>query len=398
VNRTVSILCSNLKGNLGDFAIAEAIAASASRYLGACDVHLFYHANKEVDQVRLKVLLEESDFSFKSIRAAPYFRRPSWLRTFCRLGLSDGHYSKQHNLQIPKVARRIQQEEDFFETVSGSDLILFAGGAQWGRGDLNLNMFAQLQAVAVRSCPVRAFPFSISQATIDCNGSDALSSLFAPLSRPVLVRDGISNDCLHAVGVGAELVSDGVFSLSGTFQSKWKGVEAAGGQSGKVYVSLTQSGDTGVASVLALLKSLEESSLTPVLFSSCEVEDRPFYERIQKLCSVEALYPASWKQAVEAISSCRFVITNRLHCLIFSALSGTPVVPVTNRSKSRAYVKDADLPYSLENVGPIKSSVIEGYTENLAVISGKQIVYAKACTEILNRRLPALFELGTTKP
>lgn|GEM_PF-3344276 len=396
MNRTVSILCSNLKGNLGDFAIAEAIATAARRYLGECDICLFYHANKAVDQLRLGTLLEESDSTFKSIQAAPYFRRPSWLRAFCRFRPSASYYSKRHNQEVRKVARKVQSEQTFFDTVSGSDLILFAGGAQWGRGDLNLNMFGQLHAIAGQACPIRAFPFSVSQATIDCNGSAGLLSLFAPLGRPVLVRDGISLNCLQSVGVNAEMVSDCVFSLAGTFRAKWSAADAESGQSVKVYISLTQSGNADAGSVVALLKSLENASLTPVLFSSCEVEDRHFYESIQKLLPVETVYPRSWKQAVVALSRCRFVITNRLHCLIFSALSGTPVVPVTNRSKSKAYVKDADLPCSLKSVGTLEDSVIEELNQNLNIISEKQIAYARACSEILNDRLPELFELNSS--
>ncbi|MGJ8653983.1 MAG: polysaccharide pyruvyl transferase family protein [Opitutaceae bacterium] len=395
MKHTISILCSNLKGNLGDFAIAEAIALAAQRYLGECRIQLYYHANKAVDQTRLQVLLDESDAKFDLIQPAPYFRRPRLLRIFCRLGLSNRAYSKWHNLAVARVAKKYRKCDSFYTAVSQSDLVLFAGGAQWGRGDLNLNMFAQLHAIAGTNCPVRAFPFSLSNATVKCNGAAGLNALFQPLSQPIFVRDGISHSCLQKAAVEAELVSDCVFSLSAYFDSKWDSESSDSGQSAKVFISLTQSGDVDAPSVVALVQSLKSASLEPALFSTCEVEDRPFYEQIQRLTDVKVIYPLSWKQAVKELSCCRFVITNRLHCTIFSALSGTPVVPVTNRSKSKAYVKDADLPCSLDEVGGIDSAQIDLFNESLVTISNRQVAYAKACGEIMEQRLPELFVVNS---
>ena len=391
MSRIVSILCANLKGNLGDFAIAEAIAINADRILGSCKIQLYYHANKAVDEARMKVMLEETTANFDSIQAAPYFRRPSWLRTLCRMGIAKAYYTKRHNQAVSKVARQIQVDRAFIDRVADSDLIIFAGGAQWGRGDLNLNMFAQLQAVSGGKCPVRAFPFSMSNATVSCNGKAGLQALMSQLDAPIFVRDGISHRCLRSIGVDTDLVSDCVFSLSGAFDSKWENDSPEAGESRRVYLSLTQSGDTDAQSVAALVRSLKEASLIPVLFSTCEIEDRSFYESVQACVSVDAIYPLSWKQAVGKLSTCRFVITNRLHCLIFSALSGTPVVPVTNRAKSKAYVKDADLPYSLEGVNSIEATLLEAINQNLKVISQRQIAYATACGDIMNKRLPELF-------
>lgn len=399
MKHTISILCSNLKGNLGDFAIAEAIALAAQRYLGECRIQLYYHANKVVDRSRLEVLLDESDTEFDLIEAAPYFRRPRWLRMFCRLGLSNSSYSKWHNRAVIRVSKKYRESMTFYNAVSQSDLVLFAGGAQWGRGDLNLNMFAQLHAIAGSTFPVRAFPFSLSNATVKCNGLEGLNVLFQQLSPPVFVRDGISHSCLESVSVESKLVSDCVFSLSAYFDSKWDAEASDSGKSAKVFISLTQSGDTDARSVVALIQSLKSALIVPVLFSTCEVEDRPFYEMIQTLTDVNVTYPLSWKQAVEELSCCRFVITNRLHCTIFSALSGTPVIPVMNRSKSKAYVKDANLPCSLDEVGGIDSAQIDVFNKSLVSISNKQIAYAKACGKIMEERLPELFVVDSvSKP
>jgi hypothetical protein len=396
--RKVSILCSNLKGNLGDFAIVEAIVLASKKYLGmGCRVDVYYHANKAIDSERLKVFLSEADFELKYIHPAPYHRRLWHLRVLNRVGLAEHSYARRHNLEIVRVTEKISKD-DFFQSVAlQSDLILFAGGAQWGRGDLNVNMFAQLHAVAQGKCPVRAFPFSLSEATLICNGAENLKGLFEPLDSPVFVRDGISQRCLDTAGVPSELVSDCVFSLSRYFDTKWAPESVEAGQSKRVYISLTRSGNADVASLLALIQSLQRVSLTPVLFSTCEVEDRIFYQSVLGLAGVEVVYPMSWKQALSLLSRCRFVITNRLHCTIFSALSGTPVIPVTNRAKSRAYVSDADLPCSLHEVGAITPAQIDDFNQKLTLISKQQTKYAETCSELMEARLPELFALEPNK-
>jgi polysaccharide pyruvyl transferase WcaK-like protein len=393
--RKVSILCSNLKGNLGDFAIVEALTLAIKRYLGeAFQIDLYYHANKAIDSVRLQAFMAEAKFELKNIHPAPHYRRPWWLRLLCRSGLWQAHYSRYHNSAIVRVAGEIRNQQDFFQAVAlKSDLILFSGGAQWGRGDLNLNMFAQLQAVALGHCPVRVFPFSLSEATLNCNGLEGLKRLFQALDSPIFVRDGITHQALATAEISSELVSDCVFSLLRQFNSRWDAQSPEAGQSRRVYISLTESGDTDVASMSALIRSLKEASLHPILFSTCEVEDRNFYQAVQDVVEVDAVYPISWKQALSLLSCCRYVITNRLHCTIFSALSGTPVIPVTNRSKSKAYVRDAALPCSLSEVGAIAPAQLEGFDQKLGLISARQTAYASACFNILEARLPELFAL-----
>jgi polysaccharide pyruvyl transferase WcaK-like protein len=391
MKRKVTILCSNLKGNLGDFAIAEAVATAAIRYLGKCQFFLYYHANKPVDEKRLEAMLSESNVVFESILPAPYYRRPYWLRTFCRLGIAQSLYSKWHNQHIAKVAKFIAGHRDFMNHLHGSDLVVFAGGAQWGRGDLNLNMFAQLQAVSSLGKKCHVFPFSVSSGLKKCNGSEALSGLFTHLTRPLFVRDSISHDTLQSVGVDAQLVCDSVFSLKNEFQTSWDLNTMPSDCRDTVYVSLTQSGSPSLQSVSDLLASISAYGLRPVLFSSCELEDRSFYDSLQELAGVDAVYPTTWKQAVARLAECRFVITNRLHCLIFSALSGTPIVPVTNRLKSEAYVSDADLPCSLKAPAALTSDQIDDINRRLPEISLKQKTYADACASILDRRLSELF-------
>lgn len=382
----ITILCANLKGNLGDFALVEAIVRAVQNYRGDCLFDLFYHANKKPDQARLDTMLAEMEVELSSIAAAPFKRRPRWLRTFCRLGIARGLHARWHNRQIAAWAERISKMNPFMERLNGSEQIIFAGGAQWGRGDLNLNMFAQLKAAASTGRPVRAFPFSVSEGLEVCNGRDALAGLFADLTSPILVRDGISRDSLNRAGVHAHLVCDSVFSLGCLFKASWRPREPS-----IVYISLTQSGSTTLHQVVEMLDSLKAADLRPVLFSNCETEDRTFYRSIQEQTEVEAVYPMSWKQAVSDLSEGLFVITNRLHCLIFSALTKTPVIPVTNRSKSKAYVRDAGLPCFLEKPGALSSEQIALFNQSLAHISERQGRFAADCAVLLDQRLGDFF-------
>ena len=368
--RPVTILCANLKGNLGDYAILEIMGRSLARRHPGIEVRFFHHANKPVDTERYPVFLNECSVPLTDMGAAPHYTRPNWFRLASRVPGMDGLASRIHNRLIECVSRKLCHERAFVETLRDSSLVLFAGGSQWGRANLNLNMFAQL-ACAARHSRVAAFPFGISQAAFECNGPQHLGNMLSRLTPPIPVRDAISHRLLADAGLKTVAISDCVFTAGDLVRQ----AEPGTGRSRTVYVAVTRSGATTPSAIVSLFERLRAAGFEPVLFSSCEVEDRPLADGVTALADETFVAPRSWKTAVKLFSEAKFVITNRLHCLIFSALAGTSVVPVGNRQKTQAYAEDAELNFAPAGIDAITTEAIAGFVDTLDTVRARQATY-----------------------
>jgi polysaccharide pyruvyl transferase WcaK-like protein len=371
VPRPVTILCANLKGNLGDYAILEVMGQRLVHRHPGIEVRFFHHANKPVDPERYPVFLDECSVPLTDMGAAPYYTRPGWFRLASRVPGTDGLASRIHNRLIDRVSRKLCHEQAFVEALSDSSLVLFAGGSQWGKANLNLNMFAQL-ACAQRLTRVATFPFGISQAAFDCNGPATLAAMLSRMTPPIPVRDVISHRLLAAAGLDTVPVADCVFTAGDLVSDRSR---PGAPRSRVVYVAVTRSGATTPERLVALFGRLRAAGFEPVLFSSCEVEDRPLADAVQALSDEVFVAPHSWKEAVALFAGAAFVITNRLHCLIFSALAGTAVVPVGNRQKARAYAEDAGLDFAPGEIDAITTEAIVHYAGTLDTERARQVAF-----------------------
>jgi polysaccharide pyruvyl transferase WcaK-like protein len=233
-------------------------------------------------------------------------------------------------------------------------------------------MFAQLLAVVSLGKRVGVFPFSIAEPTVLCNGRVKLKEYLESLDFPLLARDVLSHQTLKSIGVKSVHVSDSVFTTSPLFQ---KERAICKDQSRLAYISVTSSKGTNAEDIVALVCRIRKIGFKPVLFSSCEVEDRPLVDKILSIESIEYCAPDSWKSAVSHFAEAAFVITNRLHCLIFAALGGTAVVPVTNRVKTEAYAEDAELSLHAKSVKEITTKFLLNVISDLPEIRRKQVSY-----------------------
>lgn len=387
--RPVTILCANLKGNLGDYAILEVMGRSLARRHPGIEVRFFHHANKPVDPLRYPVFVDECSVPLTDMGVAPHYTRPKWFRLASRLPGTGRLAPRIHNRLIDSTTRRLCLEQTFVEALRDSSLVLFAGGSQWGKANLNLNMFAQL-GCAQRHNRVAAFPFGISQAAFDCNGPAALAAMLARLTPPIPVRDVISHRLLAAAGLDTVAVSDCVFTAGDLVADC---LRPAPSRSHTVYVAVTRSGATTPERVVALFARLRAAGFDPVLFSSCEAEDLPLAHGVAAISDETFVAPASWKTAVTLFSEAAFVITNRLHCLIFSALAGTAVVPLANRQKARAYAEDAGLDFAPASIDAITTGAISAFVETLDSVRARQAAYRETSAANTGAVIDALCDL-----
>lgn len=371
------ILCANLKGNLGDYAILEAMMRLLRSQHPGHEVRFYSHGNKSVDPVRMPAFEHDLDFPFKNLGRSPFQRRPRWLRMFRRQFDALGIGCALHDRAIEKLATRLACDKAFVKQLSGAKAVFFAGGAQWGRGDLNLNMFAQLNLAAKFNRKVFCFPFSISGEVIQCNGVEAFRRRFEALSSPIPVRDVVTHQSLLAAGIQSELYCDCVFSLS---ESAYFDVETDPELRDSVFISLTGSGGLEAQQLSQFIAKVQELGLKPALLSTCEIEDRELYESARSLRNVPVVYPKTWREAVACLRESKLVFTNRLHCMIFSALAKAPVVPVTNRTKSLGYYQDADLPMAINNVSEVSQEKILLAIQRSSLAKERQASYLQKCT------------------
>jgi polysaccharide pyruvyl transferase WcaK-like protein len=191
-------------------------------------------------------------------------------------------------------------------------------------------------------------------------------------SEPPMVRDVLSYQTLKRAQVDAVQVSDCVFTTEALFREE-RARSKDGGK--RVYVSVIASGDTTAQGLVDLMDRLRQLSYEPVLFSSCEVDDRKLVDEVMAIRKVDYLAPNSWKASVRLFAEAAFVITNRLHCLIFSALGGAAVIPITNRKKTKAYAADAELLIGPESICALSVPLLEEVAKTLPTIRSKQAKY-----------------------
>ncbi|SHI85366.1 Polysaccharide pyruvyl transferase family protein WcaK [Rubritalea squalenifaciens DSM 18772] len=383
----VLILCANLKGNIGDYAILEAMGVSLAKLHPDHEVRFLYHGNKGIDPQRIEPFTNELLVPMDNAGAPPSYRRPRWFRLMYKLGLSQSLLQKTHASLIEKTADKLLQDEAFKSTLTGATAAYFAGGAQWGRGDLHLNMFAQLVATKKVGCKVYAYPFSLTKQTVDCIGEPAFANLTQQLETPIPVRDALSHKIIETSGTEAVSTCDIVWSMADHLSTLSLSDSS---NSNKVGICVTRSGGARAPQVAQLIKTIKEAGLEPTVISTCEVEDRKLIAQIEELTGIKCIAPDSWKQAVQLLSEMRFVITNRLHCIIFSSLAGTAVIPIDNRAKTKAFVIDANLPCSVQELDKVSIEDIESFKDQTPLIKERIQAFKSKCLDDLASLLPRL--------
>jgi polysaccharide pyruvyl transferase WcaK-like protein len=95
------------------------------------------------------------------------------------------------------------------------------------------------------------------------------------------------------------------------------------------------------------------------LLTTCESEDGEAYRRLCTEFGAAYLAPATWQETVAELKASALVVTNRLHGLILGCLAEAPLLPVTDRRKSEAFVADARMPHSARSPEAITHALLE---------------------------------------
>jgi len=383
----ILILCANLKGNIGDYAILEAMGVNLAHQYNDHKIKYLYHGHKGIDPRRIEPFNNELIQPLENAGSPPFYRRPKWFRFLQKLPISKVVIQNLHSKLIDRTAARMLKNSEFSQLLSGASAVYFAGGAQWGRGDLHLNMFAQLTAAMSLGCHTYAYPFSLTEQTVNCVGQAKFTRMIQQLESPMPVRDALSFKILDSLGVEALPTCDIVWSMAKHIKVSPK---VKPEDSKKVCLCVTRSGGGKAQEVVQVIRHIQANGFEPIVLSTCEIEDADMIKEIEQLSDIKCITPDSWKQAIDILAEARFVITNRLHCIIFSSLAGTAVIPISNRAKTKAFVRDANLPCYSTNISDIGPNEIRKFDEQAPLIIERIKAFKNQCQDDISQLLPKI--------
>lgn len=347
----VAILFANLKGNIGDFAILHAILEDVNRKFPKGEIHVFPHGYYELAENRFASFQEKCDVSF-DLAGKTYF---SELRNSPheRLARMFGYWPSVQASHVKALAERAAKDAAKF---ANYEAIFVVGGEHWGGTKGGISMFGTLNAIHRYNDRIYAYPFSVNPRITRFNSVTALRENFNKIRKPLIVRDGSSQKLLAKLGVNAVLGSDCVYSLHDMADAIEPKAER---DSSRVILAVTGSKRRFAPDLRTSIERLRGDAREIALLTTCEFEDGYHCEAIARDFGLTYLAPLDWQDAVAEMKSGSLVVTNRLHGLILGSLAGTPLLPVTNRSKAKAFVIDADMPYSLASITEINSDLLD---------------------------------------
>ena len=347
----IAILFANLKGNLGDFAILHAMLLDLNRKFPGQPLHVFSHGFHTVDQKRLAAFKASSDVEFDFAGTTDFYKiEPKLLASVIRfVGLWPVAQAYLVKSLTERVASRSSQFRDY-------DAIVIAGGDQGGGAKARVSIFATLSAVHRYNDQIYAFPFSVNPQIRQNNSKAALQQHFRRIRQPLIVRDGITKTVMDGLDINCVLGVDSVFALHDLADD----IEPmAQRDRSRVLFALTSTSSGFERDLRSALRRIGPIGGGIALLTTCELEDGKHCEALAREFAIPYYAPATWQETVAEMKASSLVVTNRLHGLILGSLARTPLLPVADRKKSEAFVKDAQIPHSAPGIHALTGELLE---------------------------------------
>lgn len=339
MSRPVLILFANLKGNLGDFAILHSMLEEIGRRHPEAPVHVMSHGQHGIDESRFAAFRRSAP-AFEYLGRTPFRRVSRILSVFKRLGMGKRlarHLIEKHASEFATLAPA--------STAAQYQSVYFAGGEQWSGYSNGIAQLAMLHAIHRQNTSLSLFPFSVKQRLLDTYDDAMLRESFGFFGDHLVNRDSHSAETMRKIHPNVRLGADCVLALAGL----GKAVEPMPGDSRPITIALTTGNGSRKADVHAMVLTLIAAGHQLRFLTTCEREDGDDMEAIGQALGIECLKPQTWQEAVAGFRSSSMVVTNRLHCMIFTLFAQVPLVPMLNREKVRGITGDARLPHFLEH-------------------------------------------------
>lgn len=368
------ILFANLKGNLGDFAILHAMLVDLERRYPGREVHVLSHGHQKIDDRRLEAFRNQSHPAFIYRGTTPYRRPSRMLSVIKRIGLEKWLSGKLIDRMSDEFGGR-----DSLLSAGDYEAIFLAGGEQWGGFSSGINMFAILQAVSRQNRNVFMFPFSIKRQVLNSYSEDRLKSCFSRISGNLVVRDSRSGETMRRISPRVINGADCVFLLADSVASV---AAPERGNDNVVIIATTEADGSRGGELLSTIKTLIAGGYRVRLLTTCEKEDARDMLMLSRTLGIDYLTPSTWQEAVAEFRSAALVVTNRLHCMIFTFFADVPLLPLLNREKVLGVFRDAELPHSIANVGNLTPAKVAESVNDSEHILGKMRTYLERVREL----------------
>lgn len=364
--RPIAVLFANLKGNVGDLAILEAMLRDLGARFPGRRVDLFPHPFLPVDEARVAAFRAASGLDPQVAGRAYAAPVPRLLRRLHRRGW--GRW-----LQGREIARLAARAAGDARRFAAYEAVAVAGGDQWGGDRLGIAMFGTLAAVSAHAA-VAAYPFSLNPAERDRNTDAALRAHFARLRAPLLVRDSLSLGTARDIGLSAVLRPDCVFGLGPLARAI---PPMAGRDPARTLLVVTRSpeGDAGHLN-RAALDALGHGRGRVELMTTCALEDGEALRALGRELGVPVHEPLTWQDAVAEMRAAGAVVANRLHALILGAMAGATMVPLADRRKALAFVRDVGLDHHAPAAGAVTEALVAGARADAPAIAARLRAFA----------------------
>lgn len=339
----VLILFANLKGNLGDFAILHAMLVELGRRYPGREIHVVSHGQHGVDQARLEAFRRQAPFVYKG--KTPFRRIPWALSIFKRIGLERWLSGKLIDRQSDQFAAKFPAS-----ATADYEAVFFAGGEQWSGFSNGITMLAVLCAMSRSNRNISIFPFSVKRRLLQSYSTRRLESCFSRFSGNLIVRDSHSGEIVKHFHPGVVNGADCVFSLADLAENL---PAAPRPDADAVMIAVTEGDGSRGADLLVAIQGLQAAGYWVRLLTTCEREDAKDLQMLSRTLGVEYLAPATWQEVVSEFKSSAMVVTNRLHCMIFTFFADVPLVPLLNREKVVGVFRDAELPHALSHAAEL---------------------------------------------
>lgn len=344
------IVFSNIKGNVGDFAILHAELEDLHHRFPNHELHVAAHGFHKEDQNRLEAFKKQAP-----AHVYPWKCPVKKLNLVAKLISKFGFKRIAQNYSIKSHQRQFENLEEI-KSVSKYDAIFISGGGQWIGQYLGVNMFAMLNAIHKYNPEIYTYPFSIYKEIFNFNTPGKLNSYFGKFKRSALVRESGSHEVLKKIGSNSTLGADCVFSLAKLADSTISSQQAI---NKTIVFAVTQTVGSGLDVIDKCISFLKKENYSITLLTTCEVEDESHLRLLSEKHNIPYSAPLSWQDTVSQFKSSSLVVTNRLHCMIFSFFAQVPVIPLMNRDKIIYLCNDASLPISIESLNELDSHFVE---------------------------------------
>lgn len=329
---SIAIIFPNLKGNIGDFAILDAMLRDIARRWPDAKRDVFLPRNRRKDEARLQAFRDAGAPHFEIAGAT--FQPDNSRHPLERFGL-------RRTAQTARIGLLAEASSDEAAVFAGYDAIFIAGGDQWNGRLLGRAMFGSLAAIRAVNPAIYAFPFSVHPRILKFNSPAALRRMFGQIVAPLPIRDSISRAMMFDLGLVVADIPDCVFSLTEAAREVAPMPDRDGE---RVILAATGSAQALRAATAALVPYCAVELLT-----TCVSEDGAALDALGAEFDIPVRAPMTWQETVAEFASAQVVVTNRLHGLILGALAGALLLPLTDRKKSEAFALDTGVPWSAES-------------------------------------------------